>query len=192
MSVYVTNLEKSLNAVSPERVKKVTRIAMQRTLRSGEAAAKKKIREEYNIKLKDISQKMKSFTYSQAEGGEIIARSARLPIIMFSPRIMRLKKGKRSVSVEIKKGQRKLVRYGFPATMPTGHKGIFSRIPGTQSQFAPISKRTGRQWKREKITELKTVGVAQMFGAQRVIVAVQKRIQDIWERELAGAMRYAK
>ena len=70
------------------------------------------------------------------------------------------------VSVEIKRGQRKLLPRTFIAKMKSGHMGVFERAGKAR---LPI---------KEKVT----IDVQYMFGSKKVIEATKKRVIEQFDK----------
>ncbi|HAV56618.1 MAG TPA: hypothetical protein DCX45_03650 [Acinetobacter junii] len=102
--------------------------AIKKTAQQTETYAKKETRNQYNIKLKDLNKNIWITVRKQLDG-EYVARIAAnrdLPLIAFGA-----KKVPQGVSVTVKKGQQKIIKHAFIATMISGHKGVFQRYKGT-------------------------------------------------------------
>jgi hypothetical protein len=121
----------------PEEVlRKVTRAALNRTVKKANTLASRKVREVYNIKAQDLKNFVK-FKYADSNNSEsqLIVRERKLPFDYFpfrKIRIGRTKYGKDVFGAEVKvkkgKGYTKLKR--FVATMPSGKVSIFEREKG--------------------------------------------------------------
>lgn len=142
-------------------IRKAEISAMSKAADQGKNYSSRKIRETYNIKAKDLNQNLKSHKATSAyPKSKIIAYGKkRLPLVLFNAR-----QNKQGVSVEIIKGQRRLLPHRFIATMPAGHRGVFERYGNKRVMD---SGRYVNQYK-QPIRELKTLRVSSMFSAQRV------------------------
>lgn len=188
MPVYFTNVDNILRVTSPVRVTKATIAAMTRTLKSGEAEAKRQIRSRYNIKLAELGQRMKGYIRSGGLKGEIIARDKRIPLMQFGARqtgvrVIRKTKslkfsGRRAtaggVRVEITKGKPVVRRHAFITQVGSGHIGVFER---KGKKRLPIGEQTGP-------------AAAQMFKKPEVMTATKRKIGEVWDKQFASAMRY--
>ena len=112
----------------------------------------KEIKAKYNIAQKHLSKKavLAPKANSNSLWGAIRIKTGNLPIMAFKP-----KQTGGSISVSIHKGKPVLIRNSFIATMPGGHKGVYSRGKYVKrSGFIPGRERTisGKM----RITELLT------------------------------------
>ena len=166
-------------------------------------AASREIRRAYNvsssfarnqIKVRDRAHRGKlSFT--------IRIFSRRIPLIEFvrgskTPSVLRERVG-RGVTVEIKKGQRKLIPHAFIARMKSGHVGVLARIHGKERpdpafRFGRGSGRVGRKWGDPDIPigELTTLSVPRMFLEKTVRSAVARIAMDSFNRNFEQQLKF--
>ncbi len=163
IKVDMKGLNETIEALSPAKFQKAIIRALDRTAKQGKVAAQKIIREEYNIKLHDISSKIKTDIHPSKLEAVITATDRSIPLIEFAARQI-----KTGVSFQVKRGSRKTIKSAFIASMKSGHRGVFTRI--------------GK--KRLPIKQLYTIGVAEMFGSKKVIEAIKKRIYEQWEKNI--------
>lgn len=134
--------------------------ALNKTAAQVKTQASRMIRERYNIKASDVN---KTLTISRATQYRLQAalrsRGGRIPLIAFGARQVR-----QGTSVAVVRGQRKVVRHAFIATMRSGHRGVFMR--------------KGKA--RLPIEEKKSLAVPQMLGTK----AILQRIRDFYAMKL--------
>lgn len=125
-----------------DTVKRATIAAENKTAAQALTFTKRIIREDYNIKGKDLSKVIKKTTADKrGRLASIIATGRGIALFKF-----KAKQTKKGVSVTVKKGKRKLLRGHFIATMPSGHKGVFIRKEtegGKRAARLPIKERFG-------------------------------------------------
>lgn len=152
-------------------VEKASRSAVNKMLAKARTRAVREIRQTYNIKSKDLTQKSKSrkprIYLERARGrkpqGAIVSRKERIPLFAFGAR-----EGKRGVTVKVKRqGGRKLVRGAFLATA---------------RNTTTLWKRKGK--KRLPIEILRTLSPAKMFQ-----VAAKEDLDKLIQKEFAGLLR---
>lgn len=109
--------------------------ALNRTIRSVNSEANRRIRGELALKAKDVR---KAITVRRARRGsheaaiEVVGRA--IPIVAYSA-----KQTKKGVTVKVKRAAgRKLLRGAFIATMRSGHRGVFYR--DAKKDRLPISE----------------------------------------------------
>lgn len=171
----IKGLDEMREALSPAKLQRAIIRALDKTAKQGKTAAQKAIRDEYNIKLRDLSSKIKTDFHPSSLKAVITATDRSIPLIQFSPR-----QTKKGISLRIKKGSSKTIKRTFIASMKSGHRGVFTRI--------------GK--KRLPIKQLYTIGAAEMFGSKKVIEAIKERILEQWQKnithELEKGWQYGK
>ncbi|MCG8639149.1 MAG: phage tail protein [Desulfobacterales bacterium] len=125
------------------------------------------VREEYNVKAGVVR---KAFSVHRASPNNLEAKAVafgrRIPLKQFSPRPS--KPGGRlppkGVSVEVRKGARKIVRSSFFARMKSGHTGVFTRVG---KERLPIRERHSlavpQMLNREDVTKELEAGAVKRF-----------------------------
>jgi hypothetical protein len=189
-TIELKGIKEALQTLDPENVRRAARRTIKRAAGSGKTIISKIIREKYNIKKKDLDEKI------SVKIGDMFATltltGKPLNLADFGAREFG-KRGRKGsgVRVRILKGG-KITR--LKAFMGKGRGSgaifVFRRIPGTQSPFAPISKRTGRPWKREKLRVLKVIGYPSMLRRPENIQAVEARIREQLEKEWQANIKY--
>lgn len=120
--------------------------ALNKTARMVEVQANRNIRERYKLKRAAVDAAISIRAASISNLTAIItAKGKRFPLFEFG-----LKQTRKGVPVVIVKGQRKVIRSSFYATMKSGHTGIFKR----------------KDKARLPVKELRTIGVAEMFSSK--------------------------
>lgn len=119
---------KKLLAGIPHGIGKALGSALKRTVKSTEAFAANKIREEYFVKASDFkkytSSKYRYQTDSNGTTVDLEFRGYHIPLINFN--IFVSPNGRVSARVKRSSAKEKLDRV-FMQTMPTGHKGLYER-----------------------------------------------------------------
>lgn len=154
-------------------------VGLKKVAQQGATVAKREITKEYNVKSGEVGKRMYVTADQRALQAFIIAKprkyargagSNRIPLIEFSARDTK----KRGVKFKIKKaGSAATLRHAFIATMPSGHTGVFQRVPGTK-----------------KIREVVGIDVPQMFVGKRVKPAVIARLLEVGPRVILHELEY--
>ena len=160
--------------------------SLDRAAKSGRQEALNLIRDRYNIKEGDLRKEIKVDIHPSKLEAVITAKGRPISIFKFSPKVViekihgkskalysrlgKAKIGRRAagVSVQIVKGQRKLVKGGFFVKLKTGHEAIF--------------KREGKA--RLPIKKLSTIGSPDMFGSSRIINRVIDKVKEAWQKNM--------
>lgn len=155
--------------------------ALNSTATTVRAEAARKIGREYNIKIGAAKSQM---TITRANRGRVkalITASGRpIPLVEFDARPTGPHSGGpkgRDVSVKIK-GQRKLVRAAFIATMKGGHRGVFVRVA------------SGKGGARLPIKELFSLSLPAAFSQKQIMDALLSVASERFAETLRQEMRY--
>jgi hypothetical protein len=160
-----------LEAFSPKVRASALGVGVKKVALQGATVAKRAITADYNVKSGEVAKRMHVVVDMRGAEAAIVARprkyargpgSNRIPLIEFSAKDTK----KSGVRFKIRKagGSAKL-RHAFIATMPSGHTGVFQRVPGTR-----------------KIREVVGIDVPMMFLGKRVRPAVLARITEVGPR----------
>lgn len=147
--------------------------ALNKTARSTEAFANRSIRQTYNITRAEADKGIHFRPGSISRLTAILtARGPRLPLFKFifgskNPRTLRRREGP---TVQVVRGQRKLLKGAFVQTMRSGHVGIFVR----------------KESARLPIEEKKTLSVAGMLGARKI----SKSVREFFKATLPGVFKH--
>jgi hypothetical protein len=131
------------------------------------------VRETYNISRSEVDKGIHVTPASISNlRVNINVRGRHLPRIMFAPNQKVGRKG--GVILRIKKGGRSLAKNAFITQMGGGHIGVF--------------KRKGKS--RLPIGETFTISVAEMFGSNRIIQAIENRIIERFPGILINQLQF--
>lgn len=157
-------------------VKRATRSALNKTIRSARTVASTEIRKKYNIKKKDLDKRTMKVIRARSSNltSKIVVRSRPISLIFYAAR--QLKKG---VKLTIFKGKRILLPHTFLTTVKAGvagaaHTGVF--------------KRRGKE--RLPVAEPKSISPSSMFASDNVMPKVRRTIRDRWGRIFANELRF--
>lgn len=147
--------------------------------------ASRDIRQEYNVKAKDLKSAIyiNKATRNYLEG-TIIATGRPLPIMGFAAR-----QTKKGVTVDVM-GQRKLIRGSFMATMNSGHRGVFARGNYSGYNFQFRDKRIRKQGNDLAINELTTSSVPKMMQNNAVLSALEKGLTEDFPSRLRHELSF--
>lgn len=143
--------------------------ALNKTARMVEVRANRNIRERYKLKRAAVDAAISIRAASISNLTAVItARGKRFPLYEFS-----LKQTRTGVPVVIVKGQRKVIKSAFYATMKSGHVSVFKRVNVS----------------RLPIKELRTISVAEMFATKKnreqLINYFFEKLPEVLEHEVA-------
>jgi hypothetical protein len=182
----IERIRNQLGVIRREVVNKATVRALNKTGAIARTAASREIRQAgYNIAARAIKDNVE---LKRARPGElrvtVRAAGRPVPLIAFGARQTRA-----GVSVKVKEG-RKLIKGAFIATMPTGHKGVFTRVGNRHKRV----RRDGRaSWSGLPIREMYGPSVPAAFRNQVVQDALRRvaraRFPAIFEHELRYLLR---
>lgn len=149
------------------RVEKALETAMKRAgneaLRAMKAASTRSVRQRKRVRVARVNKGL-PLTYPKTSALASLAwrmdvSGAAVPLADYPSRQTR-----KGVSVAVNNGKRKVVKSAFLATMTSGHQGVFVR--------------TGKS--RLPIKELFSTTIADVFGDDGMIPAVQNRAQSVF------------
>lgn len=166
LKLDTTQWERSLSALASRGPIAIAR-GINKSATSGRAIMAREVARDMGVKVGDARGAM---TIQRASGqnltARIIARGKRLPLIDFKARGPSPSRGRGRGVAYTMRGQRVRIADAFLATMPTGHKGVFTRRTkaGTPSRRLPIR-------------ELFGPSIAQSFG--NLIPLGHARIADV-------------
>ncbi|HSW63656.1 MAG TPA: phage tail protein [Dissulfurispiraceae bacterium] len=192
ISIKLDGLEAFKNKLDPARTQKILARALDKTAQQGKVAIQKEIRRIYNLKLKDLSEQVGVHAKPSELEVVIYTQGKRTPLIQFDARQQGVKYNRQAgtvrrggrfrgastggVSVEIIRGQRKVIKGAFITSVGTGqHIGVFKRVGN----------------KRLPIREKVTIGSPQMFGSHNVMDAARRRIAEQWPGNIAHEINRA-
>lgn len=174
---------------SKKNIKRAARSALNKTATKGRTAALKKIRKTYGIKAKDLRKQTKIIrAKNDFLEVALIVKGAKLPLFLFNAR--QLKKG---LFVNVKRGQKVLVKHGFIAKVKGGKKSFLSVLnlaDDTRKSTVSIfvrKKKGDKLVARLPIKKLFTVSAADMFlkeGEQEYKSISSEELGKIFKKEL--------
>lgn len=162
----LSGLDKLLLALDPKLTKKVINRTLNDLMVQGSNAGKKKVRERYNIKSKQLNRYIKTrrASVNNLEARfSVMARSVSLFNFINKSSISsnihaKRRKNKRPVKVKvIKSGSAHELRHAFTMIGKNGNIGIFERVSSEKSS-------TGK----DKIKRLNTTGPSKMFELEGI------------------------
>lgn len=167
-----------LGSVRREIQEKAIVRSLNRTADQVKTAASRRLRDTYAIKKRDLDE---AISVRKAWAGrlqaQIIAYGGSIPVFDFSASWSRRWAGARFT---IKRGQRKTLRESFIATMDSGHRGVFVRVPGTLM----------RNKKKEQIREVFTASVPRLFSSRHIYAALRAAAGDLYDKNLRQQLKF--
>lgn len=146
--------------------------------KQGATVAKTNIAKEYNVKAGAVADRLSVKSSSNGLTATISAKpkrvgssgKSRIPLIEFGAT------GSKKSGVKFKilrGGGATRMRHAFIATMPSGHRGVYQRVPGSR-----------------KIVEVMGIDVPVMFAGKRVKPLVLKRINEVSAKVVSHELQY--
>lgn len=186
VTVDLEGLDKALATLRPDVAQKTMRKTINDIMTRSSNAAKRKVRERYNIKTTQLNRYIK---VGRASGTNLEAklsvRSRDASLFNFinkssiSSSLKSKRKGKRPVKIKVlKKGGTHALKHAFVMIGKSGNIGIFQRVVGVKSS-------TGK----DKIRRLNTAGPAKMFDKAGV-QEMQKYADENTNRIFAQNFNY--
>lgn len=192
--MYLINIEPTVSRMAEEFKLQVTRgqfnkalfRTLNRVIEMARTSAYREIRQAYNIPVKDLRNDL---TITKANptvlSAKLNALGRPLPLAVFQAR-----QTKKGVTANIAK-RRVLVRGAFFATMPNGHRGVFSR-------GAYVGKEFNRRHTRLKAYPGNDLAVNELFSKsvptallnESVLSSVKKKITENLQPRLRHELQY--
>lgn len=175
IDVKLEGLDKALASLRPDLYQKAIRKTINDLMTRSSNSAKRKVRERYNIKAKQLNRYIK---VRKASGNNLEAKLSAMSrdasLFHFinkgsisSSITAKKRRGRRPVKIKVlKKGGTHALRHAFVMIGKSGNIGIFERVVGKKSS-------TGK----DKIRRLNTTGPAKMFDKAGV-PEMQKYVDD--------------
>jgi hypothetical protein len=193
VSIKLEGLDKALEALSQDVVRKAARQSVRRVAVAGRVVVSTEIRKVYNVKARDLEQRIKvdnggdlsstiviqgksmSLSYFGAKqfyGRTVVSRSKTGLVKKKSRKLVGPRPS--GVQVGVMTGKTTMLAHTFMAQMRNGHIGVFRRL--------------GK--KRLPIDEKNVVSFATMAQNAAVEPAVIARIQERWATEFPRQLEY--
>lgn len=179
---------RSLTDVQRKVVPTATSRALNKTAAQAKTQAAREIRNQYNISSRVIGRHIRLHRATPATlTASVTAEGEKLPVIAFGAR-----QTKRGVTVQIKRGERRLIRSAFLATLRSGHRGVFARGHYVGPAFLRRTSRIRPYPKPDlPISELFTVGVPQGFSNRLVLEALDRKVREKFPTIFAHEIQFA-
>ena len=179
---------RSLTEVQRKIVPTASSRALNKTAAQAKTQAARAIRDQYNISSRLIGRHIRLHRSTPATlTASVSAEGEKLPVVAFGAR-----QTKRGVTVQIKRGARRLIRSAFLATLRSGHRGVFARGHYSGRGFVRRTRRVRPYPKPDlPITELFTVGVPQGFSNRLVLEALERKVREKFPALLAHEIQFA-
>ena len=149
--------DKYARRLTPTEIDTAISRAMNHTAKKARTRMVREIRTVYNIRAKDARKAMRHIQARPRFLESRIEVTGRpLPAIAFGAR-----QTKAGVSIAVFRGQRKVIKSAFIATMGSGHRGVFARGNYGKGTFAFRRKRVRKGGTDTPITEIHTTAIPQ-------------------------------
>jgi hypothetical protein len=184
----IKKLQAGLSSL-PAEIPKVTSLAINYATAKARTYASRAIRSRYNISQKRLYDEedkvlhMVKATPDNLSGG-LVAYSTHFALGYFNilPSAPHPGPPRPVIKASVIKGSSKPVPGAFVAVMKSGHSGVFQRIAA--SALTPkIGKRGNTLAPKQALSQLYTIGVAEMFEQHDIINSVDKEAHDAFEYE---------
>ncbi len=189
MAVTLASLTKNLDKQVTKIMSRAAVRAVDRAMISARRYIVDKIRSVLNVRAKAVNELIVIRKAGGGDDGKVTGslelKDRPFRLVEFQPRARRVRttRGPRTgVTVQVKQA-RKLVGGGFLATMPSGHTGIYKRVPNTRM---PSKKNQNK----EKIVELFSTRPTDLLGEDSSFMKeteeyASQRFEVEFEREFA-------
>ena len=174
----VVKLKSQLEGFSTAVRAKATGRGLAKVAKQGATVAKSSIAKEYNVKAGAVGDRLSVRVSSNKLEATIAAKprriggsgKSRIPLIQFGATQTK----RNGVKFKVRRsGSAMRLRHAFIATMDSGHKGVYQRVPGTR-----------------KIVEVMGIDVPVMFAGKRVKPLVLQKINEVGPRVVSHELRY--
>ena len=148
---------------------KATVSALKKVARSAEVLANRLIRQEFRLLRAELDTQLSSRAVSVSKlTAKVSAAGPRLALSKFP-----YQQQSKGVKVTVKRGRGKVIRHSFVVKLPSGHVGVFIR----RGEKRRMTQGSYKGKMRQPIMELRTISVAEMFGAKRIQRLVTSHIK---------------
>ncbi len=172
MEIEIVNVEKAIKMLNPDIPEQASRAAAMRTLNKLKTRIKRETAAMYEVRQKDVASTSTAFQVE--DGGMLKFVGARIVLSAFKPRIKMVpgirKKQRQQVSVQIKKGQRKVLKDGFMIDGVVYKRG----------------KKGGRRYK----TRVSTIAIPTMITQAVDEDEAQVFIEEDYKKQLQNQMQF--
>jgi hypothetical protein len=159
----VNQAKAMLHGLQKQVIPLATSRAINKTSQAAKSAAVKLIAKDMGIKQKDVRTSITLLKASRIKLQAVVqARGKRLPIIKLDPHATQSNIG---VTYKAQNGQRKQIAGAFIATMKTGHRGVYKRVPGA---------------KRLPIMELHGPSIPHVFCQAKITQSLEETVNTRW------------
>lgn len=177
----IDQVRRRLTRVQRQVIPQAAARALNRVARQAHTQMAREVAGSYAIKVGDAK---KAIRVTRTAGRHsltavLTAAGSRLPLMQF-----RARQTRRGVTVMVRRGERKLVRGAFVATMKSGHTGVFARGRYGPGGFQPAKPRL-------PITELTTLSVPGALGQREIQQRIRQFIAKKFEERFAHEIRHA-
>lgn len=179
----ISKVEKTIKRLAADVAVKAVPRALNKVAARVKTEAGRAIKQRYNVSARAVG---RAITVKKAGTGSIVASvdttGKPFPLQAFKAR-GKLFRG--PVSVEVVRGQRKMVRHGFLGQTKSGHVGIFARGRYKAGVFV---HRRGRDEAHKypepdlPITELVTFSVPRVFKIKQIQDVMKRVVEDEWQK----------
>lgn len=180
----IDQVARDIGALSDRIVKRAAARALNRIGAQAKTQAVREIKERYRIGTRMMSKYITVSRRASAASLFVVvkAEGRPLPLLAFNARQTR-----QGVSVEIVKGNRKLLKHAFIGRLKSGHEGVFSRVSGRGASgylWGKFQWRHGKGSRLRKkgrdlpIAELLTLGIPQAFSNRVVMERLEALVRD--------------
>ena len=175
---------RDLDDTARQKVPRAAARALNKVGAQAKTQAAREIKDRYQIGTRMISKYISVARRASPSSltVEVRAEGRPLPILAFKARQTR-----KGVTVEVVRGNRKLISHAFIKTMKSGHRGVFARTRaagasgylGGSFQFRHgKGSRLRKKGNDLPIGELLTLGIPQAFSNRMVIERLDKLVRD--------------
>jgi hypothetical protein len=192
-SIKLTGVEEALERYVPEVVRKATNATLNRVAVSARQTAIDLIQTEYNFKPREL--RMYLLLSAKAKGysmeAVITGKKRGTPLFMFGAKQEGVTVRKKQAAYNRRARRRGALRYGGKVTVLVkrgGGRKVVSPVEGVRPFIAKMTTGHIGVWARRggsrlPIEQLYGPGVGGLFGSEKIMSAVKRRVLERWPKE---------
>lgn len=174
----VNKLNHELGYVSQDKKKLAIARAINHTIAKGKTEISRRIRDIYAIDAKTVGQALTQIKADRLTlTGKAVMKGKPLPLHKF-----RARQTAKGVSLEIKKGKRKLIPGVFLAGMKSGHKGVMFRGHYSGGKMNRRKQRVSKTGNDLPITQMVGVSLPSAMSNKIIIHALNRSMSEMFPK----------
>lgn len=181
----IRKLNDQYGYISNDKRKLAVARAINHTMAKAKTQVSREIRNIYTVDARTLNKALSQIKADRLTlTGMIKAKGKPLPLAVF-----RARQNKKGVSIEIKKGRRKLFPGVFLATMKSGHTDVMVRGKYSQGKIARRHKRIRPTGNDLPITAMAGVSIPSQLSNKIIIQSLNKSINEMFPQRLSHELK---